>query len=146
MKHMSTFAMELQVLCFKAYKFKEPDELEDIAKQQFILGVKNNIIRERIIVHCSTNTKDAIENGRLLEVANRIACGEASPNVRGVFADFLPRLRRDRSIRQIITAAMLSVNERTISLAVPLAACKHKLRFRTEVAMWRLMDRRRASQ
>ena len=41
---------------------------------------------------------------------------------------------------------MLSVNERTTPLAVLLAAFQLKLRLRTVVAMWRLMDRRRASQ
>ena len=40
------FAMELRVLCSKAYKSMGPDELEDMAKQQFILGVRNNIVRD----------------------------------------------------------------------------------------------------
>ena len=80
--------MELRVLCSKAYKSMGPDELEDMAKQQFILGVRNNIIRERLIVHRPKNMKDAIEYGRLLEVANRTARGAASPNVKGVFAAF----------------------------------------------------------
>ena len=102
------------------------DELEDMAKQQYI--------------------KDAIEYWRLLEVANRTTCGAASPNVKGCLRPSLPRLRCDRQIRQIIAAVMLSVNEQTTSLAVPLAACEHKLRHRTVVAMWRLMDRRLASQ
>ena len=65
-----------------------PDELEDMAKQQFILGVRNNIIRKRLIEHRPKNMKDAIEYGRLLEVANRTARGAASPNVKGVFAAF----------------------------------------------------------
>ena len=43
--------MELRVLCSKAYKSMRPDELEDMAKQKFILGVQNNIIRERVIEH-----------------------------------------------------------------------------------------------
>ena len=59
-----------------------------MSKQQLILGVRNNIIRERLIVHCPKNMKDAIEYGRLLEVANRTARGAANPNVKGVFAAF----------------------------------------------------------
>ena len=82
------FAMKLRVLCFKVYKSMGPDELEDMAKQQFILGVQNNIIRERLIVHLIKNMKDAIEYGRLLEVANHTTRGAASPNVKGVFAAF----------------------------------------------------------
>ena len=82
------FAMELRVLCFKAYKSMGPDELEDMEKQQFILGVQNNIIRERLIVHRFTNVKDAIEYGRLLEIANRTAREAASLNVKKVFAAF----------------------------------------------------------
>ena len=70
--------MELRVLCSKAYKSKGPDELEDMAKQQFVLGVRNNIIRLRLIVHRPKNIKDAIEYGRLLEVANRTVRGAAS--------------------------------------------------------------------
>ena len=80
------FAMELRVLFFKAYKSMGPDELEDMAKQQFIFCVQNNSIRERLIVHRSKNIKDAIEYGRLLEVANRTARRAASLNVKGVFA------------------------------------------------------------
>ena len=41
---------------------------------------------------------------------------------------------------------MLSVNERTTSFAVALAACEHKLRLCILVAMWRLMNRRRANR
>ena len=37
--------MELRVLCSMAYKSMGPDELEDMAKQQFIFGVRNNYIR-----------------------------------------------------------------------------------------------------
>ena len=40
------FAMELRVLCSKAYKSMGPEELEDMAKQQFILGVRSNVMRE----------------------------------------------------------------------------------------------------
>ena len=80
--------MELRVLCFKNYKSMGPDKLEDRAKQQFSLGVRNNIIRERLIVHRPKTMKDAIEYGRLLKVANLTARGAASPNLKGVFAVF----------------------------------------------------------
>ena len=82
------FAIKLRVLCSLAYKFMGPDKLEDMANQQFIFGVRNNIIRERLIINCSKNKKDAIENGRLLEVANCTAREAASPNVKRVFAAF----------------------------------------------------------
>ena len=49
-----------------------------MAKQQFILGVRNNVMRERLIVHRPKNLKEAIEYGRLLEVSNRTARGAAS--------------------------------------------------------------------
>ena len=74
--------MELRVLRFKAYKSMGPDKLEDMAKQQFILCGRNNIIRERLIVHRPKNIKDAIEYKRSLEIANRTARGAASPNVK----------------------------------------------------------------
>ena len=77
--------MELRVLYSKAYKSMGPEELEDMSKQQFILGVRNNIIRERLIVHRPKNLKEAFEYGRLLEVANRTARGVTSVNVKGVF-------------------------------------------------------------
>ena len=80
--------MELRIFSSKAYKSIKPDELEDMAEQQFILGVRNNIISERLIVHRPKNIKDAIEYGRQLEVANRIARKRASPNVKEVFAAF----------------------------------------------------------
>lgn len=43
--------MELRIFSSKAYKSIKPDELEDMAEQQFILGVRNNIIRNMLIVH-----------------------------------------------------------------------------------------------
>ena len=46
-----------------------PEELEDMAKRQFILGVRNNVMRERLIVHCPNNFKEAIEYTRLLKVS-----------------------------------------------------------------------------
>ena len=33
---LERFAMKLRILCSKAYKSMGPDELEDMAKQQFI--------------------------------------------------------------------------------------------------------------
>ena len=47
------FAMELCVLCLKTYKSMGPAKLEDMAKQQFTLGVRNIVMRERLIVHRS---------------------------------------------------------------------------------------------
>ena len=54
-KTFEHFAMELPVFCSKAYKSMGPDELEDMAKQQFILGVRNNVMREKLIVHRPKN-------------------------------------------------------------------------------------------
>ena len=64
-----------------------PEELENIAKQQFIFGVRNNLIRDRI-VHRRKNLKEAIEYGRLLEVANQTARGVSNSNVKRVFTAF----------------------------------------------------------
>lgn len=80
------FAMELRVLCSKAYPNMNEAELEDMAKQQFILGVRNAITRERLIVHRPGNLKEAIEYGRLLEVANKTARNSAPSNAKNVFA------------------------------------------------------------
>ena len=51
-----------------------PKELVEMAKQQFILDIRNNLVREQLIVHRPTKLKDAIESARLLEVANTTAC------------------------------------------------------------------------
>ena len=67
------FAMELRVLCSKAYTRMNPEELDEIAKQQYILGIRNNIARERLIIQRPTKLKDAMEYARLLEVANTTA-------------------------------------------------------------------------
>ena len=67
------FAMELRVLCSKAYPAMNPAELDEMSKQQFILGVQNSITREHLIIQRPTKLKDAIEYGRLLEVANKTA-------------------------------------------------------------------------
>ena len=58
------------------------NELQDMAKQQFIFGVQNNVMRTRLIVYHPKNLKEAIEYGSFLEIANRIACNAASPNLR----------------------------------------------------------------
>ena len=55
------FAMELRVVCSKVYKSMGPEELEDMAKQQFILGVRNNLMRDKLIVHCFKHLKEAIK-------------------------------------------------------------------------------------
>ena len=59
------FAMELRVLCSKAYARMNPDELDELAKQQFILGLRNHFTREQLIVQRPTKLKDAIEYARL---------------------------------------------------------------------------------
>ena len=55
-----------------------PEELKDMAKQQFNLAVWNNVMGERLIVHRPKNLKEAIEYGRLIEVANWTARGAAA--------------------------------------------------------------------
>jgi hypothetical protein len=80
--------MQLHFLSSKAYPTMGPDELENISKQQIILGVRNNAISERVIVHRPTKLKDAIEYGRLFEVSNRTKRGAPNPNTRGVFTAF----------------------------------------------------------
>ena len=37
-----------------------PDELEDMPKQQFIHGVRYNVMRERVIVHRTKYLKETI--------------------------------------------------------------------------------------
>ena len=88
-----------------------PDKLENMAKQQFIFGVRNEIIRERLIVHCPYNYKDAIECGRLLEVANRSALGAASPNVNRVFA-VIPTINATRQTSQTNNRAYYAFGQR----------------------------------
>ena len=53
--------MELRVLSSKAYPIMDRNVLEEMAKQQFILGVRNSITRERLIVKRPEKLKDAIE-------------------------------------------------------------------------------------
>jgi DNA-directed RNA polymerase beta' subunit len=62
------------------------DELKDMAKQQFILGVRSNLMRERLIVKRPKNLREAIEYARLLEVANKTVRGSVSSNIKNVFA------------------------------------------------------------
>ena len=69
------FAMELRVLCGKAYTNMNGDEIEEMTKQQFILGVRNNIAREKLIIHRPDTLKNAIEYARLLEVASKTVRG-----------------------------------------------------------------------
>ncbi|MCP6768930.1 hypothetical protein NL529_29205, partial [Klebsiella pneumoniae] len=49
-------------------------------------GARNAVIRERLIVQRPANLKEAIEYGRLLEVANRTARGATYSNSKNVFA------------------------------------------------------------
>ena len=113
-----------------------PEELDDMAKQQFILGVRNNVMRERLIVHRPKNLKEAIEYGRLLEVANRTARGKASPNVRGVFAAFSTS-NATQMTNQASNRTYNAFNQQAnYNLAVPLVECKRRLWRRIIPGMW----------
>ena len=79
-------AMKLRVLSSKSYKNMNADELEEMAHQQFILGVRNNVAREELIIYRPVSLRDAIEYGRLLEVAGRTVRLSGYNNVRSVFA------------------------------------------------------------
>ena len=63
----------------------DKDVLEEIAKQQFILKVRNSITRERLIVKRPEKLKDAIEFARLSEVAGKTARGNPPPSNKYVF-------------------------------------------------------------
>ena len=65
------YAMDLRVLSSKAYPTMDDDVLEKMAKQQFILGVRNSITQERLIVKRLEKLKDAIEFAKLSEVAGK---------------------------------------------------------------------------
>ena len=80
------YAMKLRVLSSKAYPTMDKDVLEEMAKQQFILGVRNSITRERLIVKLPEKLKDAIEFARLSEVAGKTARGNPPPSNKNVFA------------------------------------------------------------
>ena len=58
----------------------DKDVLEEMAKQQFILGVRNYITRERLIVKRSAKHKGAIEFARLSEVAGKTARSNPPPS------------------------------------------------------------------
>ena len=79
------YAMELRVLSSKAYPTMDKDVLEEMAKQKFMLGVRNSITRERLIVKRLEKFKDAIEFARLSEVAGTTARGTSSPFNKNVF-------------------------------------------------------------
>lgn len=42
--------MELRVLCFKEYIRMDYNKLDEMAQQQYLLGLKNYIIREQLII------------------------------------------------------------------------------------------------
>ena len=63
------YAMTIRVLASKAYPKMDDNFVEKMAKHQFILGVRNPITRERLIVKRFEKLKDAIEFARLSEVA-----------------------------------------------------------------------------
>ena len=77
--------MELRVFSMKAYPTMYEDVLEEMVKQQFILGVRNSITREILIVKLPENFKDAIEFARLSELAGRTARGNPPPSNKNVF-------------------------------------------------------------
>ena len=43
--------MYLRGFCSKSYKLMGPLKLKNIAKQQFIFDVQNNVMRKKLIVH-----------------------------------------------------------------------------------------------
>ena len=79
------YAMELRVFISKAYPTMIEDVLEEKAKQQFILSVRNSITLERLIVTRPEKLKDAIEFARLSEVAGKTARGNPPPSNKNVF-------------------------------------------------------------
>ena len=117
------FPMELRVLFSKAYKYMGPEKLEDMAKQQFILGVRNNEMRERLSVHRFKNLKEAIGYGHHLEIVNRAARGAASPNMRECSLRFRLKMRRKLQISRVIGLTVLLISKPIINLAVPQVEC-----------------------
>ena len=77
--------MKLRVFISKAYPTMDKNILEKITKQQFILGVRNSITLERLIVTRPEKLKDAIEFARLSEVAGKTARGNPPPSNKNVF-------------------------------------------------------------
>ena len=63
----------------------DEDVLEEMAKQQFILGVTNSITRDRLIVKRQGNLKNAIEFARLSELAEQTTRGYSPPANKNVF-------------------------------------------------------------
>lgn len=59
-----------------------------MAKQQFIFGVRSNVMRRWLNVNRLKNLKPAIEYWRLLDVANRTVHDATSPNVNNMFSAF----------------------------------------------------------
>ena len=79
------YSMELRVHSSKAYPTMDKDVFEEMAKQQFILGVKNSITRKRLIVTHPAKLKDAIEFAKISEVAGKTARGNPPPSNKNVF-------------------------------------------------------------
>ena len=69
------YAMTIRVLASKAYPKLYDNFVEEMAKHQFILGVRNPITRERLIVKRPEKLKEAIKFTRLSEVAGFTAKG-----------------------------------------------------------------------
>ena len=72
--------MELRVLSSKAYPTINKDVLKEMAKQQFILEVRNSIPRERLIIKRPEKLKDTIEFARLSEVTGQTARSNPPPS------------------------------------------------------------------
>lgn len=62
--------------------------LDEIIKEQFILGVRNNVAYEKLIIHQPANFKDVIEYRRLLEVVNKTVLGSFNSNVKPILPKF----------------------------------------------------------
>lgn len=78
--------MELSVLCAKTYKNLNPPKVEDMSKQQFILGARDAFIQKRLTMQRRANLNEAIEYGKILEVTNRTARGATYTSSKNVFA------------------------------------------------------------
>ena len=106
------FAMEIRVLCSKAYPDMRENDLDNMAKQQFALGVRNAITRERLIVKRPERLKDAIEYARLSEVAGRTAKLSAPSNQKNIVASVQGTNGRGSNDRKGLGAQNFQANQR----------------------------------
>ena len=108
-----------------------------MAKEQFIFGVRINVMRVRLIVKCLNNLKQAIEYGRLLEVANLTARCAASPNVIKIFRPFRLLMRRKYQIRRLIALTVVLISKLVINLAALPVEYKHRMWRCTIARFWK---------